>query len=383
MKKTFLLALAAVGALTMAACSDASDAEAPDTTLAVATTEPAASSSAPATAPATTEPVAGVDAWESIVAPADCMCSDGSTFNFHVRQGDPTKVLFFMEGGGACFSAETCAPASETFKRTSELPDELAAGTGTGIWDNDNPENPFAGWSVVYVPYCTGDVHIGNATTDYGSGVVVEHKGYVNGNAAVSAMVERFPTATQIVVAGESGGSVPSPLYAGIVADRYPDARITVLADGSGAYPDIPAINGVIGTNWGTLNAVPGWPVNEGMTAEKWSFPGLFIQAGTHADNIVFARHDYAFDRTQVFFAGLAGIPADDLVSLIDANEVQIETAGVTLWSYISPGDDHTVLHREEFYTQTVEGVRLVEWVTSLVRGDTVADVHCMICTAS
>ena len=382
MKKTLLLALAAVGALTMAACSDASDAGTTDTTVVVATTESPASS-VPATAPDTTAPGAGVDAWESIAAPADCMCSDGSTFTFHVRQGDPTKVLFFMEGGGACFSAETCAPESETFKRTSLLPDELGAGTGTGIWDNDNPENPFAGWTVVYVPYCTGDVHIGNSTTDYGNGVVVEHKGYLNGNAAVSAMVERFPTATQIVVAGESGGSVPSPLYAGIVADSYPDARITVLADGSGAYPDIPAINGVIGANWGTLNAVPNWPENEGMTAEKWSFPGLFIQAGAHADNIVFARHDYAFDRTQVFFAGLAGIPADDLVSLIDANEVQIENAGVTLWSYISPGDDHTVLHRAEFYTQTVEGVRLVDWVTSLVQGDTVADVHCMVCTAN
>ena len=26
---------------------------------------------------------------------------------------------------------------------------------------------------MVFVPYCTGDVHIGNATTDYGDGVVV------------------------------------------------------------------------------------------------------------------------------------------------------------------------------------------------------------------
>jgi hypothetical protein len=41
------------------------------------------------------------------------------------------------------------------------------------------------------------------------------------------------------------------------------------------------------------------------------------------------------------------------------------------------------VLHRAEFYTQTVEGVRLVDWVTSLVQGDTVADVHCMVCTAN
>jgi hypothetical protein len=231
------------------------------------------------------------------------------------------------------------------------------------------------------VPYCTGDVHIGNATTDYGDGVVVEHKGFVNGNAALATMVERFPDATEIVVAGESAGSVPSPLYAGLTADEYPEARITVLADGSGAYPDVPGINAVIGGAWGTTNAVPDWPVNEGVTAETWSFPGLFVKAGTHADNITFARHDYAFDRTQVFFAGLAGIPADDLVSLIDQNEAQVEAGGVTLFSYITPGDNHTVLGGNAFYTETVNGVLFVDWVTALIEGEPVEDVHCTVCT--
>lgn len=62
-----------------------------------------------------------------------------------------------------------------------------------------------------------------------------------------------------------------------------------------------------------------------------------------------------------MFFAGLVGIPADDLVSLIDSNETQIEASGIELWSYISPGDTHTILHRPEFYTQTVNGVALVD----------------------
>ena len=46
---------------------------------------------------------------------------------------------------------------------------------------------------------------------------------------------------------GESAGSIPSPLYAGLVADRLPDAAITVLADGSGAYPDNPASTAALG----------------------------------------------------------------------------------------------------------------------------------------
>ena len=341
----------------------------------------------PATDPVdTANPTTSVDAagvWETVTAPADCMCSDGSEFTYFVRRADPTKVVFFLEGGGACFSAETCNPDSNTYKRTVGYEGGFGSdGAPSGIFDFANPMNPFADYSFVFVPYCTGDVHIGNATTDYGDGVVVEHKGFVNGSNALSAMATLFPDATELVVTGESAGSVPTPLYAGMASDLLPDARITVLADGSGAYPDIPGINAAIGSSWGTMDAVPDWPENEGVTPETWSFPGLFVKAGTHDPDITFARHDYAFDQTQTFFAGLAGIPADDLVSLIDQNETQVEAGGVTLWSYITPGSSHTVLHTDNFYTETVNDVLLVDWVTALVNGEPVDDVHCTVCTA-
>ena len=344
----------------------------PETTVAAETT--VADTTPEETTPEETVPSGA--AWETIVAPADCMCGDGSGFSYFVHKASPSKVMFFFEGGGACFSAETCDPANPAYKQS------VGTGAGSeGIFDFANPLNPFADYSIVYVPYCTGDVHVGNTTHDYGNGVVVNHKGYVNGTTALDKLAELFPDTAELVVTGESAGSVPSPLYAGLAADLLPNARITVLGDGSGAYPDIPAINAVIGDSWGTMNAVPDWPTNADVTVENWSLPGLYVRAGTHAPNITFARHDYAFDETQQFFAGLAGIPADNLVSLIDQNESEIESAGVTLWSFISPGDSHTVLGKPDFYTEEVAGHSLLEWVTALVAGDTVADVHCTVCT--
>jgi hypothetical protein len=82
-------------------------------------------------------------------------------------------------------------------------------------------------------------VHLGNATRKYAPGLTVRHKGYANGSAALDHLVATFPAATEVVVMGESAGSVAAPLYAGLVSDRLPDARITVLADGSGSYPDV------------------------------------------------------------------------------------------------------------------------------------------------
>ena len=47
--------------------------------------------------------------WEKIVPGGDCECADGSEFAFWERRADPTKVVLYLEGGGACWTAEMCA----------------------------------------------------------------------------------------------------------------------------------------------------------------------------------------------------------------------------------------------------------------------------------
>jgi hypothetical protein len=56
---------------------------------------------------------------------------------------------------------------------------------------------------VVYAPYCTADVFLGDATTEYAPGLTVQHKGSANGTAALDELVERFPGATDVVVIGD------------------------------------------------------------------------------------------------------------------------------------------------------------------------------------
>ena len=43
----------------------------------------------------------------------------------------------------------------------------------------------------------------------------------------------------------------------------------------------------------------------------------------------------------------------------------------MNLLSYIAPGDAHTALSDGTFYTETVNGVKLVDWVTTSDRGRT------------
>jgi Pectinacetylesterase len=305
--------------------------------------------------PATTE-APGDRAWERVVPGGDCRCSDGSEFSFWVRRANPKKVLFYLQDGGACFSAKTCARDSELYNIKV---DEGPTGEG-GIFDFTDERNPFADYSVVFVPYCTADVHIGNVTRTYADGLTIHHKGYVNGTAALDRLAATFPDATEVVVVGESAGSIAAPLYGGLVSDRLPAARVTVIADGSGSYPDQPRFNEII-AGWGT---------------GRWSFPGLFIRSGRQHPKIVLARHDYAYDDHQAIWYPIVGVPAKDLLARIDANETQIEHAGVNLLSYIAPGTEHTALSEEQFYTEEVNGRSLLDWVTALIDGEPVADVR-------
>ena len=295
-------------------------------------------------------------------------------------RADPTKVVLFLEGGGACWDAETCAFTTEdsttyTWNATNE--DRAFRG---GIFDRANPDNPFADYTFIFVPYCTGDVHLGDVTREYSPELTVEHNGFVNSTTALTYLAENYPDTTEVVVAGESAGAVAAPVYGGLVADLLPDAQVTVFADGSGAYPDDPDVNVEILGQWGIFETMPDWDVNQGLTARDWGIPRFWVQAGLHDPDIVLARFDFAYDEVQTFFMDLAGLDTSDLAASIDANESAIEAAGVTQHSYTAPGTDHVIVGDDLFYTIEVNGVTLVDWVAALIAGAPLDDVHCDEC---
>jgi hypothetical protein len=303
------------------------------------------------------------------------MCADGAPWAYFVREANPAKVVFMLDGGGACFSAETCAPGGGQYKEAIGYEDGFSE--ANGIFDLDNPDNPLADYSMVFVPYCTGDVHAGNVTKDYGDGVVIEHKGFVNASTALDALATRFPNIEELVVAGVSAGSFPSAIYAGLASELLPNANIKVIADGSGAIPDA---MGLVSSNWDILGAVPDWPEFEGATYDMVTPSWTFEIAAARNPAIAFARHDYAFDSVLAGYAALAGVPSGDLVSLMRANEERVESKGATVATWIAPGSDHTILQKPDMYTETLNGVSFIEWLTAFLSGALVEDQVCTEC---
>ena len=253
-----------------------------------------------------------------------------------------------------------------------------------GIFDFARTDNPFLDYSFIYVPSCTGDAHLGNVTREYSPELTVQHKGYVNGTAALSYVGENYPDAAQVVIVGKSVGSIAAPIYGGLVGDLLPDAQVTVFGGQSGHIPDDPELNAeVLGVAWGAHGTMPDWEVNEGLTARDWGPRQFWIQAGLHDPDIVLARFDYAYDQEAAKSAAELGIDPSQLLAVIDANEVAIEAAGVDLHGYTAPGNGHGIFEWPRFYTLKVNGVRLVDWIDALIAGEPVEDVHCTHCRPS
>jgi hypothetical protein len=147
-------------------------------------------------------------------------CADGSATGVALSRGSG-DVLVFLSGGGACWGDGPCDPSTP---RRFDPADFDAARRfllpGT-ILDRELPGNPFAGWTMVFVPYCTGDVHAGDRDgVDHG-GVVWNHRGRRNLEAALGLVATTLPTPPRAVLAGSSAGGFGALLGYDVLRGRW------------------------------------------------------------------------------------------------------------------------------------------------------------------
>lgn len=325
--------------------------------------------------------------WNVIEPEGDTVCSDGSPYRFYVRPGASDKLMVFFQGGGACWTGGSCDPDLEPSYRINL--DEVDPAKYHGIFLFDHPVNPLKDHSVIFAPYCTADVHIGDSVTNYEAPqteehaahpVAIQHRGYINVDAVLDWTFAHFLKPSEIFVTGSSAGSIPSPYYAMHIGEHYPEARIAQLGDGSGGY----RLNGEQTRpqdKWGTLSRLRQLPEFESLRSEDFNYEILYIAAAKRHPDATFSKYDTAEDVVQKRFLAIEGNSPDSLLSLIEANQADIKNEVANFHSYIAGGDLHTILGRPEFYTYQVNGTSFRDWLASLVNGETISDVHCDDCS--
>ncbi|WP_213268409.1 pectin acetylesterase-family hydrolase [Hyphomonas sp.] len=317
--------------------------------------------------------------WTLIEPGGDTLCATGTPFRFHVRQGDPERVMIFLNGGGACWSGDLCDLATEPTPYTpfadmeSNQPDQL-----DGVFDNRAAGNPFAGWTQVFVPYCTGDAHLGARDATYktsaGADVMIHHRGKTNVQAALEWVYANQAAPERVFVTGGSAGAIASPYYAGLVSEHYPQAEVIQLADGAGGYRS-PGISGVLEA-WGAFEALPDWPEFASVERATATTEDFFRVTAARYPDLQLARFDNVDDEVQQSFLGLLGT-GEPVRALLAANSADLarDIAGIRTFS--APGMGHTALRYGVMYSTEAEGVQLADWVRDLAEGRPVKTVSC------
>ena len=181
------------------------------------------------------------------IAPEGIVSGSGEPVYTEMRLGTENKVIVFFYGGGISVNEYMASrPYIGTWTFADEIgfyaedlvgtiPDYLESGLGT-----DFRTSPFRDWTILIIPYTTGDFHIGTADYEYtdmdGEPGVLHHHGYTNFRAIMDeAMLYLDEAPEQLLVAGWSAGGFGAAALAGELAEDYfPDAgHVTVCVDSS------------------------------------------------------------------------------------------------------------------------------------------------------
>lgn len=310
--------------------------------------------------------------WIAVEPGGDTVCSRGTEYRFFARGGDPSRVIIDFQGGGACWNDSTCSVAGALF---NDAVGEL--GDFTSLLDNgviggilsDSADNPFRDYTIVHIPYCTGDIHWGDSRVEYSS-TAIEHRGFVNASAALAWVYSRYPNAQRILVSGCSAGAYGAALHSAYVADHYDDARIAVLADSGAGVITSTFLQDSL-PNWNAEPAMPSFIEGLQRPLAELSLPDLYVEIGKHFPAMRMAQTSTQFDADQTFFYVAMGGAAGDWSPQFRASLAAIESESPNFRAYVPPGSVHCATIYPYFFQREVNGVRLADWTRQLAEDDT------------
>ena len=310
------------------------------------------------------------------VTPAAGTCWDGTPWRFWYREGETDRLAVWFQGGGACWKTELCDPKGAPTFDGSVTADDAPA-RSTGLLDATNELNPLAGWHIVFLPYCTGDMHIGRRSLDYtradGSTFNFAHEGARNTRAALDWVKRSLARPLGVLVTGESAGAIAAAFWTTEIGDRFPEAELVTIADAAGGYRAL-GVNGLL-QRWGVLDELP--RLEAYRDKSKVYFESFYLAAAERHPDARLTQVNFSDDAVQRHFLDLLGSPVEELTKPLTCNMNEIRIDAPQFHSFIYPGQDHVMLRTPAVYTTSCRGVRLVDWIGDVIEGTPVENTWC------
>jgi hypothetical protein len=307
-------------------------------------------------------------------------CIHGQPYEFFVKRGSVNKVVMYYEGGGACWDPTTCgAPTC-----TADI-DVDPNSSAPGFADLTNPNNPFRDWTIVFVSYCSCDIHFGQNDKQYTADLLIHHRGYDNARSAEKWVREHFLNPEVVFVTGSSAGAYGAWFNAPLLHAVWPASQFHVLADAGNGVVTQDFINTYF-ANWNFKanlpKNIPGvqQALDSGNITDYTKAVAEFFPATT------WAHYSTAYDGGAGGQTGFYNIMLNnnDLLGAVNwwtgscqFNQVMVQhvtdsaaalTATNNYRYYIGTGSRHTMWGSDKVYTDTTGGVpTLVDWMNAML----------------
>lgn len=297
------------------------------------------------------------------------------------------KLLIFLDGGGACFNELTCAFNLSSFNE-EDFNDRINSETSL-ILNRNNPENQFAEWNFIFVPYATGDVHAGsNASAQVPNGgpngqamlgrnnitiILNDLKTYFDNNGGLS----------EVVLAGSSaGGFGVMPNYFQLKSILATNVPTTAIVDAGQVFLDNSLLTPCLVNQWESLWNISGSFPSDLNTIVQNDYD-YDIQKVYEYSSLKYPEDNFGFlsyyeDGTNTFFYGFgqddcAYPPAGPVSGAGFKNgllDLQNDLLGnLNNWKvFYKNGTSHVFLSDSEF-DQTINGKTLNQWLEDLRQG--------------
>jgi len=177
--------------------------------------------------------------------PEDAICSDGSKYHALFRKGKENRLLIVLDGGGVAFDRLSAAyPSGDKYvEGTLSFYDAWCkpsknAYARLSMFHEKCKKSPFYGWTMLYVPYATGDFHGGDGDFTYtdaeGNEKVFHARGNRNLHSCLRFIKGFCPEPEQLVVLGCSAGGFGTAFVGNDILESFPDCRdCTCIVDGA------------------------------------------------------------------------------------------------------------------------------------------------------
>lgn len=327
------------------------------------------------------EAVANVGQWTFLEVPGS-VCRDGSDTGIGVRlQEGADDLMIYLEGGGACFNGETCRANDSSFDEDDF--DDRVAGFGgsfslnSGIF-RTSADNPVGDWNMVYVPYCTGDVHggsfpgalVGGPGDPFGLGPQ-QFVGHGNVERALALLADGLgDRPDDVLLTGASAGGFGTLVNFPAVAETFRGADLTLFDDSGPIFFQDNVLSPDLGDGFVAQFNFAGTLPGAAEVTGRDGLQNIYGYLARTYPDATFGLASYLEDGTIRRFFGFGqpdgDISGDEFAAGLRDIRAEVPEGWAT---YFAAGSGHTFVLDRGFYAAS-DGVTLNDWLADLLDGE-------------